>query len=60
MVYEISISNFCGLNKERGSKFREGSQVQQTPEEDQRTYLPKNCEYNNEDNSPKTLSDKNL
>ena len=32
-------------------------------EEGQRTYRPKRCEYNNkkyEDNSPKTLNDKNL
>ena len=27
-----------GLNKGRGSKFREGSRVQQTPDEDRRTY----------------------
>ena len=49
-----------GFNKERCSKFREGSRVRQTPEEGRRTYRPKR--YNNnkdEDNSPKTLNDKN-
>ncbi len=37
------------------------SQVQQTPEEGQRTYQPKRCGNNkeDEDNSPKTLNDKN-
>ena len=50
-----------GFNKGRSSKFREGSQVQQTPEEDRRTYQPKRCGNNNkdEDNSLKTLNDKN-
>ena len=51
-----------GLNKERGSKFRVGSQVrQETLEEDRRTYQSKGCEYNNKDkeNSRKTLNDKN-
>ena len=49
-----------GFNKGRSSKFREGSRVQQTPEEGQRTYRPKRCRNNNkdEDNSPKTLNDK--
>ena len=34
----------------------------ESPEEDWRTYHPKRCEYDNkdEDNSPKTLIDKNL
>ena len=43
------------------SKFREGSRVRQTPEEGRRTYRPKRCGNNNkdEDNSPKTLNDKN-
>ena len=43
------------------AKFREGSRVQQTPEEGQRTYRPKHCGNNNkdEDNSPKNLNDKN-
>ena len=35
----------CGFNKGRSSKFREGSRVRQIPED--------------EDNSPKTLNDKN-
>ena len=37
------------------------SRVRQTPEEGQRTYRPKRCGNNNkdEDNSPKTLNDKN-
>ena len=46
------------LNKGRGSKFRVGPRVQQTPE-GRRTYQPKRCDYNNkdEDNSLKTLND---
>ena len=50
-----------GFNKGRSSKFREGSQVQQTPEEGWRTYRPKCCGNNNkdEDNSPKNFNDKN-
>ena len=38
-----------------------GSRVRQTPEEGRRTYRPKRCGNNNkdEDNSPKTLNDKN-
>ena len=50
-----------GLNKGRGSKFRVGSRIRQTPEEGRRTYRPKRCGNNNkdEDNSPKTLNDKN-
>ena len=50
-----------GFNKGRSSKFREGSRVRQTPEEGCRTYQPKRCGNNNkvEDNSPKTLNDKN-
>ena len=49
------------FNKERSSKFREGSGVRQTHEEGWRTYRPKPCGNNNkdEDNSPKTLNDKN-
>ena len=43
------------------SKFHVGSRVRQTPEEGRRTYQPKRCGNNNEDedNSPKTLNDKN-
>ena len=45
----------------RPSKFPEGSRVRQTHEEGRRTYRPKLCGNNNkdEDNSPKTLNDKN-
>ena len=50
-----------GFNKRCNLKFWEGSRVRQTPEEGQRTYRPKHCGNNNkdEDNSPKTLNDKN-
>ena len=50
-----------GFNKGRSSKFREGSRVRQTPEEGRRTYRMKRCGNNNknQDNSPKTLNDKN-
>ena len=50
-----------GFNKGYSSKFREGSQVQQTPEEGRKTYRPKRSGNNNndEDNSPKTLNNKN-
>ena len=50
-----------GFNKGHSSKFHEDSGVQQTPEEGRRTYRPKHCGNNNkdEDNSPKTLNDKN-
>ena len=48
------------FNKGFGSKFRVGSRVQQeTTEEGQRTHRPKHCDYNNLDNSPNTLNDKN-
>ena len=49
-----------GFNKGRSSKFREGSRVPQTSEEGRRTYRPKRCGNNkDEDNSPKNLNDKN-
>ena len=50
-----------GFKEGHSSKFREGSWVQQKPEEGWRTYLRKRCGNNNkdEDNSPKTLNDKN-
>ena len=49
-----------GFNKGCSSKFRECSRVQQTPEEGQTTYRPKHGNNNkDEDNSPKTLNDKN-
>ena len=39
-------------------EFRVDSLVRQTPDEDQRIYRPKHCEYYNKDNSLKTLNDK--
>ena len=53
------LSRLHGFNKGRSSKFRECSQLQQTPEEDRMTYRPKRCGNNNkdEDNKPKTLND---
>ena len=50
-----------GFNKGLSSKFRVGSRVRQTPKEGRRTYQPKRYGNNNEDedNSPKTLNDKN-
>ena len=61
MANRIRTGNPRGFNKGCSSKFREGSQVQQTPEEGRRTCQPKHCGNNNkdEDNSPKTLNDKN-
>ena len=62
MVIGIRASDPRGFNKGRDSKFRIGPRVRQTPEEGQKTYQPKRYKYNNkdEDNSPKTLNDKNL
>ena len=51
-----------GLNKGISWRFCVSSQVRhETPEEGQRTYQPKCCEYKNEDegNCPNILSDKN-
>ena len=61
MANRIRIDDPCSLNKGRSSKFCEGSRVRQTPEEGRRTYRPKRYGNNNkdEDNSPKTLNDKN-
>ena len=61
MANGIRSGDLRGFNKGRSSKFHEGSRFQQTPEEGRRTYQPKRCENNNnyEDNSPKTLNDKN-
>ena len=61
MANGIRTSDPRGFNKGRSLKFCEGSRVRQTPEEGRRTYRPKCCENNNkdEDNSPKTLNDKN-
>ena len=49
-----------GFNKGCSLKFREGSQVWQTPEESRRTYRLKRCGNNNKDgdNSLKTFNDK--
>ena len=47
-----------GFNKGRSSKFLEGAQVWQTPEEGQKTYRPECCGNNKDgDNSLKTLND---
>ena len=61
MANVVRTGNTRGFNKGRSSRFREGSRVRQTPEEGRRTYRPKRCGNNNkdEDNSPKTLNDKN-
>ena len=61
MANKIRTGDPYGFNKGRSSKFREGSQVRQTPEEGQRTYRLKRCGNNNkdEDNSPKNFNDKN-
>ena len=50
-----------GFNEGRSSKFCVGSRVRQTPEEGQRTNRPKRCgnNYKDEDNCPKTLTEKN-
>ena len=57
MANRIRTGDPHGFNKGHSSKFCEGSQVRQTPEEGQRTYQPKRCGNNNkdEDNSPKNL-----
>ena len=61
MANGIRTGNLHGFNKGCSSTFCEGSRVRQTPEESWRTYRPKCCGNNNkdEDNSPKTLKDKN-
>ena len=60
MANGIKTGDPRGFNKGRSSKFREGSRVRPSPEEDRRTYRPKRSGNNNidEDNSPKTLNDK--
>ena len=62
MANGIRTDDPCGFNKGRSLKFIVGSLVRQTPEEGRRTYRPKRCGNNNkdEDNSPKTLYDKNF
>ena len=61
MANGIRTADPRGFNKGRNSKFCEGSRVRQTPEEGRRKYWPKRCRNKNkdEDNSPKTLNDKN-
>ena len=59
MAIGIRTGDPRGFSKGRSSKFRVGSRVRQTPEEGWRTYRPKRCGNNKEDNSPKTLNDKN-
>ena len=61
MANGIRTGDHRRISKGRSSKFHEGSRVRQTPEEGRRTYQPKRCRNNNkdEDNSPKTLNDKN-
>ena len=61
MSYPTRAKGLGKYDKGRSSKFRVGSRVRQTPEEGRRTYRPKRCGNNNkdEDNSPKTLNDKN-
>ena len=59
MVSGIRMIYTRGFNK-KSLKFRVCSRVwHETPEEGRRIHKPKHCEYNNEDNSPNTLSDKN-
>ncbi len=60
MVNGTRTSDPRGFNKKRSSKFRVGSRVRQTLE-GRRTYWPKRYGNNNkdEDNSPKTLNNKN-
>ena len=41
-----------GFNKGRSSKFRVGYRIRQTPEEGWKTYRPKRCGNEDEDNSP--------
>ena len=61
MANRIGTGDPRGINKGHSSKFHEGSQVQQIPEESRTTYRPKHCGNNDKDadNSPKTLNDKN-
>ena len=60
MTNGIRTGDSHGFNKGCSSKFCVGSSVRKTPEEDWRTYLPKRCGNNkDEENSPKTLNDKN-
>ena len=58
MANGIRTGDRSGFNKGQSSKFCEGSRIQLTPEEGRRTYRPKCCGDNDEDNSPKTFNDK--
>ena len=61
MVNGIRTGKPRWFNKGRSLKFRVGSRVWQASEEGRRKYHLKRCGNNNkdEDNSPKTLNDKN-
>ena len=61
MANGIRTGDPSGFNKGRSSRFCEGSRARKTPEEGRGTYRPKRCGNSNkdEDNSPKTLNDKN-
>ena len=60
MANGIRTSEPRGFNKGRSSKFRESSQIRQTPEKGRRTYRLKRSGNNNKDVdiSPKTIHDK--
>ena len=49
MANGIRTGDPCGFNKGHSLKFREGSRVQQTPEEGWWTYRLKRCGNNNKD-----------
>ena len=55
MANGIRTGNPRGFNKGHSSKFREGSQIRQTPEEGRRTYRPKCCGNNNKDEDKKRI-----
>ena len=61
MANGIRTGDTCGFDKGHSLKFHVGSQVRQKTEEGRRTYRLKRCSnnYKDEDNSPKTLNDKN-
>ena len=61
MATGIRTDDARGFKKGRSSKFHEVFRVRQTPEEGRGSYRAERCENNNkdEDNSPKTLNDKN-
>ena len=60
MANRIRTGDFHGFNKGRSSKNGAGSRDCKTPEEGRKTYRPKSCGNNkNDDNSQKTHDDKN-